>query len=108
MANANDLQSLRDELTRIQTQTRRSRRLAIVGFIILILVMCCSFLYAFVQQVEATKQAEMARAQQILAEEARRHADMNAEEARKQQAIAEENRAAAEKAVEDCRKSKRQ
>jgi len=107
MANANDLQSLRDELTRIQTQTRRSRRLAIVGFIILILVMCCSFLYAFVQQVEATKQAEMARAQQILAEEARQQAMRSLEEARRQESIANENKAAAEKAIEDCRKGKR-
>lgn len=107
MANANDLQSLRDELTRIQTQTRRSRRLAIVGFIILILVMCCSFLYAFVQQVEATKQAVLAREQSILAEEARQQAMRSLEEARRQESIANENKAAAEKAIEDCRKGKR-
>lgn len=103
MADENELINLREELKQIQEGMRRTRKRAAFGFGVLILALILSFLYAFVQQVAATKNAEEANRQHQLAESARREANQNAEEAQRQAAIASAQRAAAEKMMEETR-----
>lgn len=74
MSNTNDIQQLRDELRKIQEQTHKPRRRAVFGFGVLMLVVLFSFVYAFVQQVAATKNAEEANRQKSLAEQVERRA----------------------------------
>lgn len=107
MAQDSDLQALQDELTKLQSQTRRSRRWVAIGFGILILALVLSFLYAFVQSVEAERNAEEAFRQHEIAETAKIHADRNAEEARRQEALAHEAVKLAEVRLAECEKSKR-
>jgi len=59
MSNPIDILQLKEELKKIQEQTRKSRRRAVFGFGVLVLVMVISFAYAFVQQVAAQKNAEI-------------------------------------------------
>lgn len=107
MAQDNELNTMRNELERLQKQMRRSRKFVTTSFVILLLAMVFSFVYAFVQQVEAERNAALALEQFNLAKQARMEADRNAEEARKQQALAAENMAAAQRAIEECMKKKK-
>ena len=104
MAENSELQILREELKKIQDQTRRSRRSAAVGFVILLLVTIASMVYGFVQQVEAERNAEEALRQRILAETTMNQAKMNAAEAKRQEAIAMEQRRLAEERVRELEK----
>lgn len=113
MADENELIKLREELTQIQDSTRRTRRRAAFGFVILVLGLIVCMVYGFMQQVAATKNAEEALRQRIIAEEARVMAERNLEEARRQEAIAKEQTAAAiiareeaQKAIEKCKGKK--
>jgi len=85
---------------------QRARTTATV-FGVLAIIALIALVYAFVQQVEATKQAVIAREQRDLAEVARAEATKNAEEARRQEAIAIENRAAAEKSAQEAREAQK-
>ncbi|MBL7852346.1 MAG: hypothetical protein JNN04_15690 [Cyclobacteriaceae bacterium] len=104
MAQETELQALREELKKIQDQTRRSRKRAAVGFVILILVVILSLGYAFVQQVAAERNAEEANRQRILAEASMEQAKMNAEEAKRQQAMAMAQERLAQERVKELEK----
>lgn len=104
MAQANELQTLREELNKIQDQTRRSRRRAAIGFVILLLVTIASMVYGFVQQVEAERNAEEALRQRTLAQASEKQASMNAEEARRQQVLAMAQQRLAEERVRELEK----
>jgi hypothetical protein len=104
MAQENELQTLREELKKIQDQTRRSRKRAAVGFVFLLLVAISSMVYAFVQRVEAVRNAEEALRQRLLAEMSEKQASMNAMEAQRQQAIAVEQQRLAEERVRELEK----
>lgn len=104
MAQENELQALRDELKKIQDDTRRSRTRAAVGFVVLILIMILSLGYAFLQRTEAVKQREMVNQQRILVEASEKHAMMAAAEARRQQVLAEEGRQMAEARAQELEK----
>lgn len=103
MADDSELIKLRDELKQIQEGTRRSRKRATFGFMILVLALVLCAVYGFTQQVAATRNAEEALRQKNLADNARVDAERNAEEALRQQSIANAQRAAAELAMEDAR-----
>lgn len=107
-------ETLRAELNKIQDQIRRSRRRAAWGFTVLVLALILSFVYAFVQQVAAERNAEEAFRQHQLAEAAEQQAMQNAAEARRQEALAMEQRAMAEQMMRDaqaelerCRKGRK-
>jgi ABC-type protease/lipase transport system fused ATPase/permease subunit len=106
MADESELIKLREELSQIQDATRRSRRRAAFGFVILVLALVLCLVYSFVQQVAATKNAEEALRQHVLAEEQRNMADRNAEEAMRQEALYKEQEAAARLAREELAKCK--
>lgn len=76
---------------------QRARTTATV-FGVLAVVALMALVYAFVQQVAATRNAEEATRQALLAQASEKQAKANAEEARRQEAIAKENQLAAEKA----------
>ena len=96
-----ELNSLREELKKIESQMRSSRRRAAVGFVILVLVVIMSVVYGFVQRVEAVRNAEEANRQRLLAVASQEQAMMNAAEAKKQEGLAmEQRRLAAEKIQE--------
>jgi hypothetical protein len=97
MSQETELQSLREELKEIHNQARRSRRRATIGFVILLLVVIVSFVFAFVQRSEAMRTREEAHVQRELAEKVRAEADRNAAEAKRQQQIAIENMAVAQR-----------
>ncbi len=103
MSQEADLNGLRNELTAIQQQTRRSRRWALMGFLILVLALGITNVYGFVQQVEATRQREMAMHQREIAEGRAEQADKNAEEALRQRHIADQ----AMSQLEEGRKGKK-
>lgn len=103
MADENELIKLREELKQIQDSTRKSRRRAAFGFVILALALVLCMLYAFVQQVAATKNAEEALRQHELAEEQRQVAEKSEAVARRSETIAMEQRLAAEKAMAEAR-----
>lgn len=114
MSQETELKTLRDELTEIQGQMRRSRKRAAIGFVILLFAMIISFVYAFVQQVAAARNAEVANVQRLIAVEAQKQRDRNAEEAVRQAGIAAQQSAAAEAAfrqaqleLEKCRKGRK-
>ena len=114
MSQETQLQALRDELNEIQSQMRRSRRRAAVGFVVLVFALVFTLVYAFVQQVAAARNAEEANRQRIIAEGALVQADRNAEEASRQARIAAQQRTAAEAAfrqtqleLEKCRKGRK-
>ena len=88
MATQEEFLRLQEELMKIQRQTKRSRTRAGIGFGLLLFAMLISFVYAFVQQVAAEKNAEEALRQHELAVNFQKMAEQNAEEARKQQDIA--------------------
>ena len=109
-----DLNQMREELNKIQEQMKRSRRRAAVGFVILLLALIASFLYAFTQQVAATRNAEEANRQhqeRRAAEERAVFAEARAITATKlaneQQAAAEQAFRQAQEALEKCRKGKK-
>jgi uncharacterized protein HemX len=104
MAQANELQTLREELRKIQDQTRSSRKRAAVGFVILLLVTIASMVYGFVQQVAAERNAEEALRQRTLAEMSEKQARMNAEEAKRQEAVAKMQQRLAEERVQELEK----
>jgi uncharacterized iron-regulated membrane protein len=104
MAQDNELQTLREELEKIQDQTRRSRKRAAVGFVFLLLVAISSMVYAFVQQVAAKRNAEEALRQRTLAEMSEKQARMNAEEAKRQEAVAKMQQRLAEDKVRELEK----
>jgi len=81
---------------------QRARTTATV-FGILAIIALIALVYAFVQQVEATKQRDAAERNAEIANEERKKADANAEEARKQERLANEARGAAERAAEAAR-----
>ncbi len=81
---------------------QRARTTATV-FGVLAVIALIALVYAFVQQVAATRNAEEAKRQEILAKESQKLAEANAEEAKKQAEIAKEQRAAAEKSAEEAR-----
>lgn len=83
---------------------QRARTTATV-FGVLAIVALIALVYAFVQQVAATKNAEEANRQRVLAEEAKVQADKNAEEANRQRGIADEQRQAAEKSAQEAREA---
>lgn len=91
------------ELIALKEDLKRSRRRAAFGFVILILALVICMLYAFVQQVAATKNAEEALRQRVLAEEQRQIAEKSEAVAKRSEAIAMEHRVAAEKAVVEAR-----
>ena len=88
MATHDEIVHLKASLEKIQKQTTRSRALIVIMFVILLM----SFAYAFVQQVAATRNAEEANKQRILAEQSTSMAEANATEAQRQAAIALESR----------------
>ena len=83
---------------------QRARTTATV-FGVLAIIALIALVYAFVQQVAATKNAEEANRQRVLAEASQKLAEANAKEATKQAEIAKEQRAAAEKSAEEARKA---
>lgn len=107
MTQSNDLQQMRDELNALQSQMRKSRRRAFLGFTILILALVLALGYAFVQRVAAVMNAEEANRQRVLAETSQKQAMTAQAEALRQQEVAEEARRQAEKMLEECRKGKR-
>lgn len=90
MTQEQELQALRDELKKIQHDTRRSRSRAAVGFVIMMLVMILSLGYAFMQQTAAERNAEEAMRQRVLAETATAQAERSSLEAKRQEALAME------------------
>ena len=88
MATQDEIVHLKTSLEKIQKQTGRSRALIVILFVILLM----SFVYAFVQQVAAEKNAEEAYRQRILAEQSVSRAEANGAEAQRQAAIALESR----------------
>jgi choline-glycine betaine transporter len=104
MAQDTELQALREELKKIQDQTRRSRKRAAVGFVILVLVVILSLVYAFVQQVAAERNAEEALRQRKLAEMSEQQAIRNAEEAKRQEAVAMAQERLAQERVKELEK----
>lgn len=104
MAQDNDLQTLREELKKIQDQTRQSRKRAAFGFVILLVVTILSMGYGLIQRVEAERQAEEALRQRTLAEMSEKQAMMNVAEARRQEAIAAEQRRLTEAKVQELEK----
>lgn len=114
MSQETELQQLYAEIGKIKDSMKKTMRRSTIGLLILVFVTLISLVYAFVKNVEATKNAEEANRQRILAEQARAEADMNAQEASKQREIANEQRKAAElsvklarEALENCRKGKK-
>lgn len=81
---------------------QRARTTATV-FGVLAVIALIALVYAFVQQVAATKNAEEANRQRVLAEASEKQAKANADEAKRQEGIARENQAAAEKSAEEAR-----
>ncbi len=81
---------------------QRARTTATV-FGVLAIIALIALVYAFVQQVEANRQRDLAVANEKLATEARIQADKNAEEARRQEAIAKVQEAAAKKAEAEAK-----
>lgn len=106
MADDNELIKLREELKQIQDSTRSSRRRAAFGFVILVFALVICLLYAFVQQVAATKNAEEALRQKNLAETARVDAERNAEQAVRAEALAKEVMRHAEEELAKCKGKK--
>jgi WD40 repeat protein/energy-coupling factor transporter ATP-binding protein EcfA2 len=80
---------------------QRARTTATV-FGVLAVVALMALVYAFVQQVAATRNAEEAIRQKILAENSQKQAEANAAEAIRQEKIAKENQMAAEKARQEA------
>lgn len=114
MPQETELQQLHGELIKIKDGMKKTMRRSLIGMLILIFVALISLVYAFVKNVEATKNAEEANRQRILAEEQKMYADKNAEEALKQREIANEQRRVAELAIKqareelnNCRKGKK-
>lgn len=68
MTTQDELVRLREELNRIQEQTKKSGRRTGIGFGLLILGIIMALAYAFVQKIIATKNAEEALRQRDLAE----------------------------------------
>lgn len=81
---------------------QRARTTATV-FGVLAIVALIALVYAFVQQVQATKNAEEAKRQEILAKDAQKQAEASAEEARKQAQIAREQTILAEKSAQEAK-----
>ncbi len=90
------------ELIALKEELKRSRRRAAYGFVILILALVICMLYAFVQQVAATKNAEEALRQRVMAEEHRAEAQRQQAIAQEQKAMAEKSREEAVAAMEEC------
>ncbi|MBL7849152.1 MAG: High-affnity carbon uptake protein Hat/HatR [Cyclobacteriaceae bacterium] len=83
---------------------QRARTTATV-FGVLAIIALIALVYAFVQQVKATKNAELAEAQRIIAVAAQKEAETSAKEAKRQADIAEEARRAAEKSAQEAREA---
>lgn len=83
---------------------QRARTTATV-FGVLAIVALMALVYAFVQQVAATRNAEEAIRQKELADQNAEQARKSAEEARIQEGIAKEQRAAAEKSEKEARQA---
>ncbi len=98
MATQNEILRMQEELKRIQEQTRKSRRRAGIGFGLLVFALVLSFVYAFVQQVAAERNAEEALRQAILAKDSQQMAV-----AKEKQALqAEEDAMLARDLAENC------
>ncbi len=80
---------------------QRARTTATV-FGVLAIIALIALVYAFVQQVAATKNAEEANRQRVLAEASEKQAQANAIEAKRQEGIAKEQQAAAEKSAKEA------
>ena len=104
MSTQPEIIQLRDKLEKLQEQARRSRSRGIFGFGLLIFVIILSSTYAFVQQVQAEKNAMEANRQRELAENTLMVAESNAAEAQMQRAISEVHRAAADRVQEELQK----
>jgi len=103
MSQETELQQLHAELNKIKGSLRKTTRRSLVGMLILVFVTLTSFVYAFVKQVEAERNAEAATQQRILAEQSKVQADMNAEEANRQRGIANE----INRLLDECRQGEK-
>lgn len=83
---------------------QRARTTATV-FGVLAIIALIALVYAFVQQVAATRNAKLATEQRDLATAAKIQADKNALEARRQEGIAKEQTAFAQKSAEEARQA---
>lgn len=99
-----ELQKLREELKRIQDDTRRSRRRAAVGFVVMVVVIILSLTYAFVQQTEAVRQREEAYRAILRAKQAEEQGSSAHAEALRQRGIAEEVSKKAEARIQGLEK----
>lgn len=81
---------------------QRARTTATV-FGVLAIIALIALVYAFVQQVKATKNYELAEQQRVLAEESRKEAVKNADEAKKQAELARLAEASANKSAEEAK-----
>lgn len=103
MSQEEELQKMQAELIEIKGSLKKTSRRNIAGMLILILVSASASVYAFVKNVEATRNAEEANRQRSLAEESKVMADANAEEAARQSAIASE----IQRLLDECRQAKK-
>ncbi len=103
MATQNEILQMKDELRKIQEQMHKSRRRAAIGFGLLVFALVLSFVYAFVQQVAAERNAEEALRQEILAKESMHMAEANAKEAVRQEGIVKEMT----RMLDECRSMKK-
>ncbi len=103
MATQNDILQMKEELKKIQEQMHKSRRRAAIGFGLLVFALVLSFVFAFVQQVAAERNAEEAFKQQELGKKSQLMAEANAMEAMKQAQLAEEMR----RMLDECRSLKK-
>lgn len=72
MATQNEVLLMKEELTKIQEQTRKSRRRAGIGFGLLVSALVLSLIYGATQSVEAQRQRDLAMQKEkkaLLAEE---------------------------------------
>ena len=103
MATQNEILQIQGELKKIQDQTRKSRRRAGIGFGLLIFALVLSFVYAFVQQVAAERNAQEALKQHELVQQSQQMAEANAMESVKQRDIAVEMK----RMLDECRSLKK-
>lgn len=103
MTQEEELQKMHADLIAIKGNLKKTSRRNIAGMLILILVTLISIVYAVVKNVEATRNAEEANRQRILAEESKVMADANAKEAARQSAMASE----IQRLLDECRQAKK-
>ena len=89
MSTQPEIIQLRDELKKLQDQSKKGRFRGIIGTVLMVLVMVTCMVYALVKNVESVKNFEEANRQRMLAEESRLVAEQSASEAQKQREISE-------------------